>query len=196
MIDMERETKKTEIQSYQQPNLPPELFKLIELEATESIESFRWLATQLIQVATVLAIANLTVIGYATANNKAGLLILGAAITTILLIAYAGGMLGAVPLLCRLMAMESTASSMLNRPLETGISLTLLNILGPRFLDDIRGINTLTNPIQKQRAMRKLGRRMLTGLPTRTGTMILILAIVVQLLAVPILVFVFQWRLF
>jgi hypothetical protein len=98
--------------------------------------------------------------------------------------------------LCRLISIEDTASSLLNRPLETGISLTLLNILGPKFLDDLRGINALSDLTEKQRAMRTLGKRMLTVFSTRMGTLILLLAILVQILAVPMLLFAFQWKLF
>lgn len=175
---------------------PPEFVKLVEIEAKEAIESFRWLATLLIQVATVLAIANLTAVGYATANKQAGMLLIGAAITAILLYAYRGGMLGAVPLLCRLIALEETAKSILERPLETSISLTLLNILGPDFLDKASNINRISERTQKRAAMRQLGRLMFTSLSTGKGTLILALAILAQVVLIPILLFVFQWKLF
>jgi hypothetical protein len=178
------------------PAFPSEYIRLIEIETTEGIESFRWLATQLIQVATVLAIANITVLGYATSNNQAGLFVLGAAITFILLVAYGGGMLAAVPVLCRLISIEDTASSLINRHVETGISLTLLNLLGPKFLDDVRNINDISDLIEKQSAMRKLGKKMLFRLTTKMGTIILLLAILMQFLAVPLLLSVFHWKLF
>lgn len=175
---------------------PLELTRLLELETKEAIDSFRWLATQLLQVATVLAVANLTAVGYAAANQQAGLLLLGAAITAILLLAYRSGMLGAVPLLCRLVALENTAESVLDRHLETGISLTLLNILGPEFLDEAVRINTISDRAQKQSAMRRLGRLMFTSLSTGKGTLILVLAILVQIIAIPVLLVVFGWELF
>ena len=178
------------------PNLTQQLMQLYEMEAKEGIESFRWLATQLIQVATVLAIANLTVVGYAASNKQAGLFLFGAGITTILLIAYSGGMLGAVPLLCRLLALESTATSILNRSFETGISLTLLNILGPAFLTEAQKINGITNLLEKQKAMRNLSMQMITRMPTRVGTFILFLAILLQVVFVPIFVYIFYWKLF
>jgi hypothetical protein len=178
------------------PAAQSEYVKLIEIETKEGIESFRWLATQLLQVATILALANVTVVGYAAANKQAGFFLLGALLTFILLLAFAGGVLGAVPVLCRLISNEDTASLLLGRPIETGISLTLLNILGTKFLDDLREINAMTDREEKKHAMRNLVKKMLFRLHTKFGTWILILVIIIQLLIIPVLIQKFNWIMF
>lgn len=173
-----------------------DLIKLSEIEIQETSESFRWFAGLLLRVATVLSIANLTAIGYAAANKQAGMFFLGAGITMVLLIAYRAGFLGAVPMLCRLIALEDDVEFLLHKPLETSISLTLLNILGPEFLDVIRDINKMSDPMKKQRAMRKAGQTMFIKLSTGRGTLILMLAILIQVALAPIFVLVFHWKLF
>ena len=179
-----------------QSDITLDVGKLFEMEAKETVESFRWLVGLLLQVATVLSVANLTAVGYAAANKQAGMFLLGAAITTVLLIAYRAGFLAAVPLLCRLVALEEAAELLFCKPMETAISLGLLNILGPEFLDKLRAINKITDPVQKQKAMRQARKTMFTSLSTGRGTLILVLAIIAQVVSVPVLVLVFEWKLF
>ncbi len=174
--------------------LSPEFLQLVQLEASQIIESFRWLATQLVQVATVLSVADLTVIGYAATNNQAGMFLLGAIIIFLLLMAYQSGIKGAVPLLCRLIALENEVAMHLKKPLSTGISLVILSILGTRFLDEAQHVNKISDYGKKNIAMRKLAKNMLTQYPTKKGRLLLILTIGLHIALVPILFFVFGWK--
>ena len=65
-------------------NLTDKYQQLMETVVEEVTESFRWLASQLLNVATVLVVVNITVIGYAAANKHAGMFLIGVVVTLIL----------------------------------------------------------------------------------------------------------------
>ena len=170
--------------------------QLMELEVKEVAESFRWLATQLLNVATVLVVVNITVVGFAASNRQAGMFLVGACVTLILLGAFAAGMLGAVPLMCRLLLLEQEASQVVGTPIITGVSFTFLGVLGAPFTEEAKHISGLSSHIELQKAMRHLTWRLLTRFRTKYGTAALLIVALGQIAFVPILVFVFGWGLF
>jgi hypothetical protein len=172
------------------------LERLVELEATQTLESTRWLGQQFLQVATVLGIANLTAVGYATTNRQAGIFLLGSGITVLLLIVYRAAIKVAVPLFCRLIALEDFAKSMTNVPDDTTISIVILNVLGVDFLSRARDINGIEDRATKQVAMNKVEIDMFSHLfdGAGKGTLILGSAMIIQVAMIPILVNVFGWH--
>ncbi len=170
--------------------------RFVQLEATETLESTRWLGQQLIQVITVLGLANLTAVGYAVTNRQAGIFLLGSAISVLLLIVYRTAIKIAVPLFCRLVALEDFSKSVTRVSKDTTISIVMMNALGIDFLADAQKINGIDDRAKKQDAMLKLEQKMFSHLfvGAGKGTLILASAVIVQIAIIPILVDVFGWR--
>lgn len=174
-------------------NPSPDYYKFLELEAKESIQSFRTLATVLVQIATVLATANVVIVGYALSNTSASLFILGAGVTTLLLVAYRGGIKASVPLLCRFVELEKLFKSHMDLRFDTGVTSLISSIFGRRFIEELSLVSEISDFDKKRNAMRKLERRMFFRYTTNKGTLILIGAIVLQFALTAILLFVFNW---
>lgn len=175
-------------------NVSSDYYKFLEFEAKESIQSFRSLATVLVQIATVFSTANVVIVGYAVSNSKASLFILGAGVTTILLIAFRGGIKASVPLLCRFIELEKKFQLYFDQQSTTGFTTLLLNIFGQKFLNELNTIAEKSDQNQKRRLMKKLEQRMYYRYTTNRGTLILMGAIIFQLALTAILMLVFHWE--
>lgn len=149
---------------------------LIETEAKEIGAFFRAYTTILMQVATALAIADVTILTVGFSAQVAAAFWLGAIVILILLSAWIACFRGFVPLYLRAIVLEMEMSKLNGSNNYSTVTLGILAFHGPQVLEDLRSIVNITDQAVLSTRMRRLGYRMafVKG-STVTATAVLIL---------------------
>lgn len=174
------------------PSLPsePEV-EFVRLQLEQALETYRTQFSLMIQVATVLVIADVTIVGYAISARIAGILLIGAIFPTIILgIMHSAGK-WMLPIIYNAVSLESKYGG---ANIDWLASTLLSTIVSTEYVDRLRSISSIRNADERIAQLRRVPEPLL-GIRSKTRLTLILIAIG-QVIAPAILSLVFGWRLF
>lgn len=166
--------------------------EFIRVQYTQAVESYRAQFTLLVQIATVLTVANATVVGYALSTQIAGILFIGFFFPLIILYVTYFVLRMTLPILYTAVYLEQ---GYLGIERDWLVSTFLSTTISHEFVSELRSISSLQDLQEKYHRINKMP----LPLPGRGPSILrvgLVLLALSQAIAPLILCSVFGWRLF
>ena len=158
-----------------------------KIEYQQTVETFRTQFVILTQVISLLLIANITVVGYALSVQRASPFLAASVISLVLLLVLHGHASVITPIAYRAIVLEKEHIYGANSLISVFMSLFYSPDVVPTALK-ISEIENFDEQIRELRKMAKLFAR-------RSLRLLIWIAIIGQILIVPLLIYVFQWSL-
>lgn len=161
--------------------------KLLEIELAQSFETFRALLALVVSTFAILVAANVALVGYAIANQRALIFIVGA------LFPLAG--LGILLLVGRMLVPTFYTALMIENEIERHSNLffwSFLEVMARSSVPKFRAVTALEDPQEQMASLRRFGPYMPFGRFTFWG---LVMLAALQVLAALLLSLVFAWPL-
>ena len=171
------------------PTIDPEF---IRLQFEQAVETFRAQFSLYVQGATVLVIANMTLISYAISTQIAGVLLVGPVFPlAVLFSAYAIGKLQ-LPIAYTAVSLEDRYAA---PDVDWLVSTFLATTFSAEYVTRLRSINAIQDPAARVQRLRSVSPQWV-GSGKRIGRTLLLLAALGQVVAPFLLIHFFNWRWF
>lgn len=171
---------------------PPEELEFAGMEVRQAIETFRVQLSVMIQTTTILIVANVTLVGYAVANQVSGLFFVGSliVIVTFYVMGQAFGIM--VPVVYTAVVLERKYGGSGSDWLA---STFLLHLTSKTFEDELIAISEIRDRQEKIQRLRNL---QLPSLVSARGfiPIVLLTVAVIQMILPFVLTYVLNWRMF
>jgi len=156
----------------------------------ESIETFRTQFNLLIQLLTVLVIANVTILGFAISNKIAGIIFIAAVIPLIMILIILGSEKYMLPIIYTAISLEEKNGE---RNTDYLASTFVAAIISVEFNKELREISLIENSDDRLNTLKKQKMKIINKRKLQLGLLfITILEIIVGILSY----FYFGWRIF
>lgn len=174
----------------QNVSISPEKLGFVKSQLEQAFETFRVQFSLLTQVASVLVLADVTVIGYAISTKNAGILLIGALFPIIIrrVAQFASKLM--LPVIYSAVSLETKYGG----AGEDWLASTFLGVLSIEYIEELKSISTIQDTHQRMAKLR-LSPLILFGKGSKTR-LILLLVTLSQIIAPVVLFLFFNWQLF
>lgn len=174
----------------QQPSLTDAGSEFDRLQFTQSMQTYRAQFTLLVQIATVLVIADVTIVGYAITERIASLLLIGALFPLGILYSIYAVYRLTLPVVYTIISLENKYGGLnANRFASTFLAF----IRSPEYVDTLRSIGSVGDPWERIERLRHVSLPHL-GSGKGIGRAMLISVMLGQIAASIVLAMFFNWR--
>ena len=154
------------------------------VEYKESLEMYRVELSIWMQIMTALAIANVTVLGFAVSNQKAGLFLVGSSIPILVLLSFIAFRRYLVSIAYRPIMLEAKYGD----GSKSFVSTMIASFYSQQFVRELRKLDGLDDNVERIHQLKQL-----KGYVKKRVVIFFLGISVVQIVLVPMLMLVFHW---
>lgn len=164
----------------------------IKLQIDQAIKTLRTQLSLGTQIATLLIIADVSIVGYAINNKIAGILFIGALFPIMFWIIYYRLKRLMLPVIYTAVTLENKYGG---DDSDWLVSTFVSTIISVEYIESLKEISKIQDPVERIESLKKLGLPKFFG-ATKVFTTIFFIVLFLQLLLPIILYRIFEWRFF